>query len=46
MHVVGAPNDLILGLARMAQVFAEKTKPNAAVVRTLDEARQVLRLEE
>jgi hypothetical protein len=45
MHVVIAANDLIFGLARMSQVFAEKTKPNAVVVRTLDEARQVLRLE-
>jgi hypothetical protein len=44
MHVVIAPHDLVFGLARMAQVFAEKTKPNIVVVRTIEEAREFLRL--
>jgi hypothetical protein len=44
LHVVIAPQDHIFGLARMAEVFAEKTKPNVVVVRTLEEARILLRL--
>ena len=44
LHVVIAPQDVIYGLARMSQVFAEKTKPNAAVVRSMEEAREFLRL--
>jgi hypothetical protein len=44
-HVVIAPQDHIFGLARMAEVFAEKSKPNGVVVRTMDEARKILRLE-
>lgn len=43
-HVVIAPQDLSFGLARMAQVFAEKTKPNIFVVRSMEEAREILRL--
>jgi hypothetical protein len=43
MHVVIAPQDLIFGLGRMAQVFAEKTRPNTAVVRTMDEGREFVR---
>jgi hypothetical protein len=42
--VVVAPQDHIFGLARMAEALAEKTKPNAVVVRTMDEARKILRL--
>ena len=45
IHVVIAPKDHIFGLARMAEVFAEKTKPNVLVVRTVDEARKFLRRE-
>jgi hypothetical protein len=42
IHVIIAPQDHLFGLARMSQVFAEKTRPNAVVVRTLDEAREFL----
>lgn len=42
-HVVVAPHDVIFGLARMSQVLAETTRPNAMVVRTIDEAREFLR---
>jgi len=45
MHVVIAPRDVVFGLARMSEVYAEKTKPNFVVVRTIDEARKLLRLE-
>jgi hypothetical protein len=45
LHVVVAPQDHIFGLARMAEALAEKTKPNAVVVRTMDEARKILRFE-
>jgi len=45
MHVVIAPQAHIFGLARMSEVFAEKTKPNFVVVRTSNEARELLRLE-
>ena len=45
LHVIVAPQDHIFGLARMAEVFAEKTKPNVVVVRTIDEARKILGLE-
>ena len=42
MHIVVAPQDFIFGLARMSQVFAERSRPNAVVVRTIEEAREVL----
>jgi hypothetical protein len=45
MHVIIAPRDAIFGLARMSQVYAEETKPNFVVVRTIDEAHKLLRLE-
>ena len=41
-HIVVAPQDHIFGLARMSQVFAESTRPNAAVVRTIEQARKLL----
>ena len=44
VHVIIAPQNVIYGLARMSQVFAEKTKPNAVVVRSMEEAREFLRL--
>jgi hypothetical protein len=44
MHVIIAPQDPLFGLARMSQVFAENTRPNVAVVRTIEEARKVLTL--
>jgi hypothetical protein len=43
-HVVIAPQDFMFGLARMAQVFAESTHPNAVVVRSIAEARKFLGL--
>ena len=46
IHVIVAPQDFVFGLARMSQVFAEKTKPNLAVVRTIAETRKFLRLEQ
>ena len=42
MHIVVAPHDFIFGLGRMAQVFSEKTRPQVAVVRTVQEAREML----
>lgn len=45
MHLVIAPQDHVFGLSRMSQVFAEQTKPNTIVVRTIDEARRFLGLE-
>jgi hypothetical protein len=42
MHVIIAPQDHIFGLFRMGEVFAQKTKPNVVVVRTLEEARKFL----
>lgn len=44
VHAIIAPQDVIFGLARMAQVFGEKTKPNVVVVRSMEEAREFLRL--
>jgi len=43
-HVVIAPQAHVFGLSRMFQVFAEATRPNTVVVRTLEEARQYLGL--
>jgi len=45
MHVAIAPQGHIFGVFRMAQVLAEQTRPNTAVVRTIDEARKFLGLE-
>jgi hypothetical protein len=42
IHVIIAPQDHLFGLARMSQVFAEKTRPNVVVVRTISEAREFL----
>jgi len=33
----------MFGLARMAEVLAEKTKPNVMVLKTMDEARKFLK---
>jgi len=46
MHVAVAPQGHIFGVFRMAQVLAEQTRPNTAVVRSIDEARQLLGLEQ
>jgi len=42
LHVVIAPQSYIFGLARMGQVYAEKTRPNFAVVKSMEEAYEVL----
>ena len=42
MHIFIAPQDFMFGLSRMTQVFAENTRPNSAVVRTVQEARELL----
>lgn len=42
MHVVIAPQPFIFGLARMAQVYAEKTRPNFSVVKSMKEALEFL----
>lgn len=42
MHVVIAPRPYVFGLARMGQVYAEKTRPNFAVVKSMKEAHEVL----
>ncbi len=42
MHVIIAPKDHVYGLARMAQVFGQETKPNTVVVRTINKAFEVL----
>ena len=44
MHVIVAPRDHVFGLARMGQALAEQTVPNIVVVRTMDEARKVLKI--
>jgi hypothetical protein len=45
LHAIIAPQTHLFGLARMAQVLAEKTKPNLVVVKTMDEARKFLKLD-
>lgn len=42
IHIIVAPQDLIFGLGRMSQAYAENTRPNTAVVRTMEEARALL----
>jgi hypothetical protein len=44
-HVVIAPQPHVFGLTRMFQVYAEKTRPEMAVVHTMDEARKCLGLQ-
>lgn len=46
MHIFVAPQDFMFGLSRMTQVFAENTRPNSAVVRTMEEARKLLAMRE
>jgi hypothetical protein len=46
IHVVIAPQDHIFGLARMAEVLAGRTRPQVVVVRTMDEARRILGLDQ
>jgi len=42
LHIVIAPQPHIFGLARMAQVYAEKTRPNFTVVKNMKQAYEVL----
>jgi hypothetical protein len=41
-RVVVAPHDLLYGMMRMFQILGEDTRPDLHVVRTLDEAYQLL----
>ena len=45
LHVIVAPRDHIFGLARMGQALADQTVPNIVVVRTMEEAYKILKLE-
>ena len=42
MHIVVARRDFIFGLGRMMHACAQDTRPNAAVVLTMQEARELL----
>ena len=44
-HAVIAPHDLTFGIARMYQMLAEDTRPNVAVVRSMEEARKFVGIE-
>jgi hypothetical protein len=44
-RVIVAPQDLVFGLARMGQALASQTVPNMVVVRTMEEARKILKLD-
>lgn len=45
MRVLVIPKDFIFGLARMFQILGERTRPELQVVRTLDEAYRLLKVE-
>ncbi|MGA8273197.1 MAG: hypothetical protein WB919_16665 [Candidatus Sulfotelmatobacter sp.] len=45
MRVLVIPRDYIYGLARMFQILGEKTRPDLYVVRTMDEAYRLLKVE-
>jgi hypothetical protein len=45
MRVIVVPIEFIFGLARMFQMLGEKTRPDLHVVRTLDEAYRLLKIE-
>jgi len=42
MRVIVAPQTFVFGMMRMMQILGEKTRPELRVVRTLDEAYQLL----
>ena len=42
MHIVVAGRDSIFGFGRTMQAYAQDTRPNVAVVRTMQEARELL----
>lgn len=43
-HIVIAPQPHVFGLTRMFQTYAEQSRPNMAVVKTMDEACELLGL--
>jgi len=45
MRVLVIPQTFIFGLARMFQILGEKNRPELQVVRTMDEAYHLLRVE-
>jgi hypothetical protein len=45
MRVIVAPQDFRYGMMRMFQILSEKTRPDLHVVRTMDEAYGLLRVE-
>ena len=45
MRVVVAPQDFLFGMMRMLQILSEEARPELHVVRTLDEAYRLLRIE-
>lgn len=45
MRVLVVPKAIIYGMARMFQILGEKTRPDLHVVRTMDEAYRLLRVE-
>ena len=44
-RVIVAPTGHIYGLSRMFGILSEKTRPNLEIVRTMDEALKVLRID-
>lgn len=45
MRVIVAPLDFMYGMARMFQLLSESTRPDLHVVRTIEEAYRLLRIE-
>jgi hypothetical protein len=45
LRVVVAPQDYIYGMVRMFQILGEGTRPDLRVVRMMDEAYRLLRVE-
>jgi hypothetical protein len=45
MRVVVAPQDFLFGMMRMLQILSEEARPELHVVRTIDEAYRLLRIE-
>jgi hypothetical protein len=45
MRVIVAPQDFLFGMMRMLQILSEEARPELHVVRTLDEAYRLLRIE-
>jgi len=45
MRVLVAPRDVSYGMVRMFQILGETNRPNMQVVRTMDEAHRLLRIE-